>query len=172
MPARLLYTNCIGNRNGCFMAQLTVELDDREIARVRAAARARQVDPNHLTSAQLLQVLTAAYPKKAKVKGLWLSGSAARMTRMKGAKGIDALLVAYAAQCAAEMLERQHQAALAKMTETVKETGGAADTAAISVAARAERLAAVMSVHGMWKNDPDKPRDAVAYQRGARAEWK
>lgn len=172
MPARLLYTNCIGNRNGCFMAQLTVELDDREIARVRAVARARKVGPNHLTSVQLLQVLTAAYPKKAKAKGLWLSGSGARMTRMKGAKGIDALLVAYAAQCAAEMLERQHQAALAQMPEAVNMIGVSADTATISAAARAKRLAAVMSVHGVWKNDPDKPRDAVAYQREARADWK
>ncbi|GJI96000.1 hypothetical protein RugamoR57_27180 [Duganella caerulea] len=154
------------------MAQLTVELDDREIARVRAAARARQVDSNHLTSVELLQALAAAYPKKAKAKGVWLSGSAARMTRMRGTKGIDALLLAYAAQCATEMLERQHQAALAKMAEAVKETGVAADTAAISAAARAKRLAAVMSVHGMWKHDPDKPRDAVAYQREARAEWK
>ncbi|MYM95667.1 hypothetical protein [Duganella vulcania] len=153
------------------MAQLTVELDDREIARVRAAARARQVDSNHLTSIQLLQMLAVVYPKKAKAKGLWLSG-ASRMTRMKGAKNIDALLVAYAAQCSVEMLERQRQAALAKMTEAVKASGVAADTAAISAAARAKRLAAVMSVHGMWKNDPDKPRDAVAYQREARAEWK
>ncbi|MYN17218.1 hypothetical protein GTP81_10685 [Rugamonas sp. FT107W] len=118
------------------MAQLTVELDDREMARLRAAARARHIDPNRLTGVQLLQVLTTGHPKKAKAKGLWLSGGAVRMTRTKAVKGM------------------------------------AADTAVPSAAARAKRLAAVMSVHGMWKNDPDKPRDAVAYQREARAEWK
>lgn len=39
-------------------------------------------------------------------------------------------------------------------------------------AARARRLAAIMSVHGMWKDDSDKPQDAVAYQREARSEWR
>lgn len=39
-------------------------------------------------------------------------------------------------------------------------------------AARAKRLAAIMSVHGMWKDDPAKPQDAVAYQREARDEWR
>jgi hypothetical protein len=38
--------------------------------------------------------------------------------------------------------------------------------------ARAGRLAAVTSVHGMWKDDPDKPHDGVAYQREVRAEWR
>jgi hypothetical protein len=37
---------------------------------------------------------------------------------------------------------------------------------------RAKRLAAIMSVHGVWKDDPGKPQDAVAYQREARAEWR
>ncbi|KQQ47390.1 hypothetical protein ASF61_01700 [Duganella sp. Leaf126] len=35
---------------------------------------------------------------------------------------------------------------------------------------RSRRLAAVMSVHGTWKGDPDKPRDAVEYQKEIRAE--
>lgn len=38
-------------------------------------------------------------------------------------------------------------------------------------AARAKRLAAIMSVHGIWKDDPTKPKDPVAYQREVRAEW-
>jgi hypothetical protein len=37
-------------------------------------------------------------------------------------------------------------------------------------AARVQRLSAVMSVHGMWKGDPDKPRDAVEYQKEIRSE--
>jgi len=36
---------------------------------------------------------------------------------------------------------------------------------------RAKRLAAIMSVHGIWKDDPTKPKDPVAYQREVRAEW-
>ena len=40
-----------------------------------------------------------------------------------------------------------------------------------SDAARDKRLAAIMSVHGMWKGDADKPCDAVEYQREVRAEW-
>lgn len=37
-------------------------------------------------------------------------------------------------------------------------------------AGRFLRLAAIMSVHGIWKGDPDKPRDAVEYQKEIRAE--
>lgn len=35
---------------------------------------------------------------------------------------------------------------------------------------RARRLAGIMSVHGIWKGDPDKPRNAVEYQKEIRAE--
>ena len=37
---------------------------------------------------------------------------------------------------------------------------------------KAKRWAAVMATHGMWKDDPTKPKDAVAYQREVRAEWR
>lgn len=39
-------------------------------------------------------------------------------------------------------------------------------------ARRAKRLAAVMAVHGIWKDDPTKPQDGAAYQREVRAEWR
>lgn len=39
-------------------------------------------------------------------------------------------------------------------------------------ARRARRLAAVMAVHGIWKDDPSKPQDGAAYQREVRAEWR
>ena len=39
-------------------------------------------------------------------------------------------------------------------------------------AKRAQRLAAVMVMHGIWKDDPSKPQDGVAYQREVRAEWR
>lgn len=53
---------------------------------------------------------------------------------------------------------------------------GAEDSAAKSDSAsaetrRAKRLAAIMSMHGIWKDDPSKPKDPVAYQREVRAEW-
>jgi len=38
--------------------------------------------------------------------------------------------------------------------------------------ARAKRIEAVMSVHGMWKDKPDMPQDALEYQREVRAEWR
>lgn len=93
------------------MARLTVELEERELARLRSAARARQIDPSHMTTMQLVQVLTDAQPKK---KTSWLAGGAAR----------------------------------------------------------AQRLAAVMSMHGIWKDDPTKPQDGAEYQREVRAEWR
>lgn len=37
---------------------------------------------------------------------------------------------------------------------------------------RAKRLAAAMSVNGMWKDKEDKPQDGLAYQREVRAEWR
>lgn len=53
---------------------------------------------------------------------------------------------------------------------------GAADSAGTAVDAsaevkRAKRLAAVMAMHGIWKDDPTKPQDGVDYQREVRAEW-
>lgn len=37
--------------------------------------------------------------------------------------------------------------------------------------ARAKRMAAALKVFGMWKDNPDKPQDGVAYQREVRSEW-
>ena len=36
--------------------------------------------------------------------------------------------------------------------------------------ARAKRLAAAMTMHGIWRGNPDKPQDGVEYQREVRAE--
>ena len=44
--------------------------------------------------------------------------------------------------------------------------------AAAEQAERAKRLAAVMSMHGIWKDDPTKPQDGAEYQREVRAEWR
>jgi hypothetical protein len=137
------------------MARLTVELEEHELARLRSAARARQIDPSHMTTMQLVQVLTDAQPKK---RTSWLAGAAARARRHNTApnQAVPAGVVKHAV----EILE-QHQTAVA-----------ATSTAAASAAARAQRLAAVMSMHGIWKDDPTKPQDGVEYQREVRAEWR
>lgn len=38
-------------------------------------------------------------------------------------------------------------------------------------AERERRHAAIMSMHGIWKDDPTKPRDGAEYQREVRDEW-
>ncbi len=47
-----------------------------------------------------------------------------------------------------------------------------ANDVAAEQAERAKRLAAVMSMHGIWKDDPTKPQDGAEYQREVRAEWR
>lgn len=138
------------------MARLTVELEERELARLRSAARARQIDPSHMTTMQLVQVLTDAQPKK---KTSWLAGGAARARRHNTA--LNQAVPAGVVKHAVEILEQQHRTAVAVTS-----------VAAASAAARAQRLAAVMSMHGIWKDDPTKPQDGAEYQREVRAEWR
>lgn len=38
-------------------------------------------------------------------------------------------------------------------------------------AKRERRHAAIMSMHGIWKDDPTKPHEGVEYQREVRDEW-
>jgi hypothetical protein len=38
-------------------------------------------------------------------------------------------------------------------------------------AERERRRAAIMSMHGVWKDDPSKPHDGAEYQREVRDEW-
>jgi len=80
---------------------------------VQTAARAQQLDPEHITAKQLVQALN----------------------------------------------DSQVSASAAKVAPTVP-----------SAEARAKRKAAIMSMHGIWKNDPTKPKDPVAYQREVRSE--
>ncbi|WGG51200.1 hypothetical protein [Rugamonas sp. DEMB1] len=138
------------------MARLTVELEERELARLRSAARARQIDPSHMTTMQLVQVLTDAQPKK---KTSWLAGAAARMRPHNTA--LYQAIPAGVGKHPVEILEQQHRTAVA-----------VSGIAAAPAAARAQRLAAVMSMHGIWKDDPTKPQDGAEYQREVRAEWR
>ncbi|WP_296002064.1 hypothetical protein [Rugamonas sp.] len=153
------------------MAQLTVELDDHEMARVRAAVRARQIDPNHWTSNQLLQVLTTKPPRKVKTRPVWIRGAAARMMRMKGCK---LLIIGHAGNRAVEVSPRRHQTVVhAEPTAAAKIAVAVANANIVpinSAAAHAQRLAAIMGMHGIWKDDPTKPQDGVEYQREVRGE--
>lgn len=140
------------------MAQLTVELDDREMERLQAAARARRIDPNRMTRLQLLQVLIA--PAELVQKKSWRGSALARHRAAKPSSGtISFKIMKHAVKLMAE-----------RRQTIVKVPVGNEKLAPVD-AARAKRLAAIMSVHGMWKGDPDKPRDAVEYQREMRAEW-
>jgi len=68
------------------------------------------------------------------------------------------------AQLQAQALELQHQSAL--LATKISEHG-----AADPDADRARRREAIMSMHGIWKNDSTKPRDGAEYQREVHAEW-
>lgn len=49
---------------------------------------------------------------------------------------------------------------------------GQADAQETPAEARARRYKALLPMQGIWKGDPDKPQDGVAYQREVRAEWR
>jgi hypothetical protein len=110
--------------------RLTVELDEREMRKVQAAAHARGLDPQHMTAKQLVLALGAT--------------DSTAVPLQAGAGQRAEAPVAHAAT--------------------------AADTPADAL--RAKRLAAVMGMHGIWKDDPTKPQDGVEYQREVRAEWR
>jgi uridylate kinase len=139
------------------MTQLIVELGNKEMAQLRAAAIARRIDPGHMTSQQLIEVLNAA-DATAKKK-LWRVSVRARRNTNKSLSAVTSL--------------RNMRNTLKLRSEREQSVASvASDAPALADAARAQRLAAIMSVNGMWKDDPDKPRDAVEYQREIRAEWR
>jgi hypothetical protein len=84
-------------------AQLTIEMDETELARLSEAARKHDVHLDNLTTAQFVQLVAEVTP------------------------------------------------ALSKKPS------------------REMRRAAIASVHGLWKNDPDKQQDGLEYQREVRA---
>lgn len=98
---------------------VTVELNEREMEQVKAAARAQRLDPGHMTVVQLDQALGKVVAD---------AESAPPLETIKP-----------------QLTEQQ---------------------------ARAKRMEAVMSVHGMWKDKPDMPQDSLEYQREVRAEWR
>jgi hypothetical protein len=135
------------------MEQLTLELDEEYAMRLSLATRVRRIDPSGMTTQQVLQVLIAQNPK-------WRTGMRLRRGRLT-AKVF-------------EVVVGKRPIRYAKPRETREGKPAVVDESDASISAydaRAKRLAAIMSVHGMWKDDPDKPRDAVAYQREVRAEW-
>lgn len=139
------------------MAQLTLELDEKEMLLLRLAARARRIDPGRMTRLQLLQVLTTPAQPPAKMK-LGRSGGRSKALNKAIQAGVVKRTVIRLA------LQRQAVVAAAAAAAINEEAAQTDPT-------RAKRFAAIMSVHGIWQADPGKPRDGVDYQREMRAEW-
>ena len=171
------------------MAKLIVKLEDRELRRLRAAARARHINPAHLTKAELCHLL--ALQGNQKYPGR-LAGGAVRALSLRGLGGVHQIVQAFATAAASKApMDSQLQngvfvgreARLRAGLKRAKHRGTgvevpipedtvAANDAAAAQAERAKRLAAVMSMHGIWKDDPTKPQDGAEYQREVRAEWR
>lgn len=158
--------------------QLTVELNDRELDQVRAAARERHIDPEHMTAKQLVQVLgptasatvTIVQAKAAMVATLIAefgqgSGANGKMLRGVGRRrqGVSTLSVRDLKKVAKIVADQAFVIKLAPHQRQYQELTAAA--------AREKRLQAAMSVNGMWKDKEDKPQDGLEYQREVRAEW-
>lgn len=135
---------------GYVMRQLPVELEEEEMAQLEASARAQRIDPARMTKAQLLKVLGAG--KQMKCRGLRRNRVA-----LKGARIVFTL-----------------RSRDARNSQIVQLNGPDAKPVAPEEhqqRARAKRLEALVRMQGIWKGDPDKPQDGVAYQREVRAEW-
>lgn len=133
------------------MRQLTVELEEEEMAQLEASARAQRIDPARMTKAQLLKVLGAGKPMK------WRGRRRSRVL-LKGAKIVLTL-----------------RAENARNSHVVQLSAPDANPVALEEhqqRARAKRLEALMSMQGIWKGATEKPQDGVAYQREVRAEWR
>lgn len=76
-------------------------------------------------------------------------------------------------QSSALEADPRQSAASQVLHQLVASTAAAALSKSLTPAetTRAKRLAAIMSVHGIWKDDVSKPKDPVEYQRQMRAEW-
>ena len=156
---------------------VTVELNDRELGQVEAAAREKHLDPEHMTAKQLVEILgetTSAAAAIVQATGAMVATLVAEFGQGPGAKGriirgagwrkgqtvsvLSARDIKRVARIVAD------QAFVIKLASPKSEpvTGGAA---------REKRLKAAMSVHGMWRGKEDKPQDGLEYQREVRAEW-
>ena len=143
---------------GCVMRQLTVEMEEEEMAQLEATVRARRIDPAHMTKAQLLKLLGAG--KKTK----WRGGLGVRRAgvALKGAKIVFTLRPNSTRENHVLPLRRPDRNPAMSEEDQLLPTPEA----------RARRLKALMTMQGIWKGDPDKPQDGVAYQQEVRAEWR
>lgn len=137
------------------MRQMTIELDDEEMAQLEVAARMRSIDPERMSKSQLLKLLTLG--KKPK----WRAGLSARRHQL-------ALKAAWTAPSPKSLATNGIQPSVADVDDSTRDLSQSKE----EHAARAKRLALLMTMHGIWKNDPDKPQDGLAYQQEVRAEWR
>jgi|GEM_PF-1938475 len=169
--------------------QLKVELSEQEMGKVQAAARLRKVDPMHLTVGQLVEALTTSGLKTAIMAttdatvGLVVSErpSLSLGVVRRALPRVHKLSMSRRLKAKQELSDRDVErvaqkvldqavtistlASAAMITDKVEKVLSAEDV-------RAKRLAAAMSVNGMWKGKEDKPQDGLAYQREVRAEWR
>jgi hypothetical protein len=142
----------VNGRVGGIMRHITIEFDDEEMAQLEAAARARHIDPERMSKAQLLKLLTLG--KKPK----WRAGLSARRNQLalKVAQGMPSSAVIAASALSGNGTSR-----------------GALDSFgdASAEAMRAKRMELLSLTAGSWKGDPDKPQDGLAYQLEMCAEW-
>lgn len=137
---------------GGIMRQITIEFDDEEMAQLEAAARARHINPERMSKAQLLKLLTLG--KKPK----WRAGLSARRNQLalRAAQGMPS-----SAAIAASALSGNGT------SKRARDSVGDASAEAM----RAKRMELLALTAGSWKGDPDKPQDGLAYQLEMRAEW-
>lgn len=135
---------------GHVMRQLTVELEEEEMAQLEATARARRIDPAHMTKAQLLKLLGAG--KQTKWRGM-----------RRGRVGLKGATIVFTL--------RSHHAGRSPVVQLSRPVAKPVALEKDQQLARATRLEALMRMQGIWKGDPDQPQDGVAYQQEVRAEW-
>jgi hypothetical protein len=141
-----------GGVGGGIMRQIKIEFDDEEMAQLEAAARARHIDPERMSKAQLLKLLTLG--KKPK----WRAGLSARRNQLalRAAQGMPS-----SAAIAASALSGNGTASGAHIPLDEAE----------AQARQAKRMELLSQTAGMWKGVPGKPQDGLAYQLAIRAEW-
>jgi len=186
--------------------QLTVELSEQEMGKVQAAARARKIDPAHLTVGQLVEALTITCDPSSLQDSLEIHARTAGLraaikTTIDATAGLVAgerpplplgvvrralprvhkLSMSRRLKAKQELSDRDVERVAQKVLDQAVMVSVLASAAVIADKvekvlsaedARAKRLAAAMSVNGMWKGMEDKPQDGLAYEREVRAEWR
>lgn len=161
------------------MRQITVQLEDHEMVRLEAVARARHIEPAEVLKSEALKIATGSVVKV--VKGRYSSGIGAQRKMQADFSVTEAELKQFLKLSLRGGAAFRLQGKLAKMNAMIT-YGGAArmqrqteimqateDTA--KEERRKRRLAILMRSNGIFAGDPGKPKDGLVYQKELRAEW-